>query len=127
MSSVGLNVGKWVVWGLVVMVEGEMVITSGAMAGWVRAVECDSWRDSRYCLLRTNTGSIQCTLDVILALFLILVVRVIDGLQPCDSRFSGGRVTVRMKCIYERARDRGTLAAYRKGPGGCGRPGGLAG
>eukprot|EP00978_Attheya_sp_CCMP212_P030880 scaffold114936_cov88-Attheya_sp.AAC.1 len=61
MSSVVLNVGKWVVWGLVVMVEGEMVITSDPM-GWVpagrvlRAVECASmmWRDLRYCLLRLS-------------------------------------------------------------------------
>eukprot|EP00978_Attheya_sp_CCMP212_P012913 scaffold32224_cov58-Attheya_sp.AAC.3 len=40
----------------------------------------------------TNTGSIQCTLDVILVLFLILVVQVIDALWHCDSRFSEGRV-----------------------------------
>ena len=31
MSSVGLNVGEWVVWGFVVMEEWEMAILSGLM------------------------------------------------------------------------------------------------
>eukprot|EP00978_Attheya_sp_CCMP212_P044349 scaffold307585_cov71-Attheya_sp.AAC.1 len=72
----------------------------------------------------TNNDSIQCTLDVILVLFLILVVQVIDALWHCDSRFSEGRVMVSMKCIYDGARDRGMLEAYRTVvPAGCGRLG----
>eukprot|EP00978_Attheya_sp_CCMP212_P005473 scaffold12254_cov28-Attheya_sp.AAC.1 len=61
----------------------------------------------------TNNGSIQFTLDVILVLFLILVVRVINGLWLCDSRLRRSScclhswlVGLNMKVIDELARSR---------------------
>eukprot|EP00978_Attheya_sp_CCMP212_P044659 scaffold317618_cov106-Attheya_sp.AAC.1 len=93
MASVGLNVGEWVVWVFCRdggVGDGDLGRSDG-MGAYLRmcfndvegfaimfvavvyvvciVTRCACTRSS------TNTGSIQCTLDVILVLFLTLVVR----------------------------------------------------